>query len=175
MTHAIRPPQTDLSFILDVQNPRIDLKQEAYESSTRNFVKAVADYTNHAITEVTNRRNAHLAEKKKLVDRTQAVEAETNNCKMKEIELIAGKLIYSTAYCSRCYDTRQRSTENERRRRRLNCLYLLSDVSLSLSKRRVHHLTSKLNTIGQLQQTSAEVSIAYSQLCIVPHRCRKKP
>jgi len=43
MTHVLRIPQIDLATLLAEQNAQIDLKLEVYESSTRNFLKAVAN------------------------------------------------------------------------------------------------------------------------------------
>lgn len=88
MTHALRVPQIDLLSVLAAPNPHIDLRLDAYESSTRNFLKAVTDYKNHAITEIARRSNSHAAEKKKLADRVQHIESDTNQCKMREIELV---------------------------------------------------------------------------------------
>ncbi len=41
------------------------------------------------MTEITQRRDAHDKELKRLADRAQDVEKETEQCKLKEIELIA--------------------------------------------------------------------------------------
>lgn len=46
-------------------------------------------YTNRAIAEITKHRNAQEADKRRLAERIQAVEAETNQCKLREIELLA--------------------------------------------------------------------------------------
>ncbi|KAF9466858.1 chromosome segregation protein Spc25-domain-containing protein [Collybia nuda] len=89
MTHVLRFPQVDLASVLANQNPRIDLRLEVYENSTRNFLKAVANYKNRAIATISDRRNNQTTEKKKIIERTQLVEAETNQCKLTEIELVA--------------------------------------------------------------------------------------
>lgn len=81
--------QIDLGSILAQQNPQIDLRLPAYEASTRNFLKAVSNYSNRAIGEITKRKEKYALEKKKLADKTVAVESETNQCKVKEIELVA--------------------------------------------------------------------------------------
>ena len=91
MAHALRTPQVDLPAILAAQNPHIDLRLDAYDASNRNFSKAVASYAARVVAEITQRRNAHAAELKKLADRAQVIEAETNRCKMKEIELVASE------------------------------------------------------------------------------------
>ncbi|TFY66709.1 hypothetical protein EVG20_g4382 [Dentipellis fragilis] len=89
MAQTFRTPQIDLTSILSAQTPEIDLRLGAYEASTRNFLKAIGDYTNRAVTEINRRRNNYIAEKKKLSDRVQSVEAETNQCKVDEIGLLA--------------------------------------------------------------------------------------
>ncbi|KAL4065761.1 chromosome segregation protein Spc25-domain-containing protein [Scleroderma yunnanense] len=85
----MRHTHVDLTAILAEPNPQIDLKLSAYEISTGNFLKAVTNYTNRAIAEITKHRNAQEADKRRLAERIQAVEAETNQCKVKEIELLA--------------------------------------------------------------------------------------
>jgi len=92
MNHVLRPPHVDLSAILTQQNPSIDLRVHAYENSTRNFLKALTTYKNRAITNISERRKHQVTEKKRLLERTQAVEMETNQCKLKEIELVARTL-----------------------------------------------------------------------------------
>ncbi|KAL6301020.1 chromosome segregation protein Spc25-domain-containing protein [Sparassis latifolia] len=89
MTYVARVPKLDLPAILSQQNPQIDLRLDAYETSTRNFLKAVSNYAQRAHTEITNRKNAHTSERKKTGEKMQQIETETNQCKAKEIELIA--------------------------------------------------------------------------------------
>jgi len=89
MNHVLRPPHVDLSSILTHQNPSIDLRVHVYENSTRNFLKALTTYKNRAITNIAERRKHQAMERKRLLERTQAVEMETNQCKLKEIELVA--------------------------------------------------------------------------------------
>lgn len=86
----MRHTHVDLASILTQPSPQVDLRLQAYEISTGNFLKAVTNYTHRAIAEITKHRNAQEADKKRLAERTQAVEAETNQCKLKEIELLAG-------------------------------------------------------------------------------------
>ena len=93
MTNVLRVPKLDLPSILAQQNPQIDLRLEAYENSTRNFLAAVSNYTQRAMTEITKRKDAFNAEKKKIAERTQHVQTETNQCKVREIELISGALL----------------------------------------------------------------------------------
>lgn len=90
ITHTLRIPQIDLASILDQQNPYIDLRTSTCDNSTRNFLKALTSYKNRAITTISDRRKHQAAEKKKYLERTHAVEVETNQCKLKEIELVAG-------------------------------------------------------------------------------------
>ena len=87
--YTMRHPHIDLASVLAQQTPQIDLRLQAYETSTANFLKAVTNYTNRAIAEITKHRNAQDADKRRLTERTQAVETETNQCKLKEIELSA--------------------------------------------------------------------------------------
>lgn len=89
--HTFRVPKLDLQTILTEQNPHIDLRLDSYETSTRNFLKAVSGYTQRALTEITRRKNTHVAEKNRIGEKTQQIENETNNCKVKELELIASE------------------------------------------------------------------------------------
>ncbi|PIL28849.1 hypothetical protein GSI_08895 [Ganoderma sinense ZZ0214-1] len=89
MSKVLRVPKLDLPAVLAQQNPQIDLRLEAYEASTRNFLKAVSNYTQRAVTEITNRKNGFAAEKKKIAEKTTQIETETNQSKLREIELIA--------------------------------------------------------------------------------------
>ncbi|KAI0305964.1 hypothetical protein B0F90DRAFT_1694984, partial [Multifurca ochricompacta] len=83
-----RPSQINLSVILNSQTPTIDIHLPAYEASTRNFSQAIADFNNRAIAEINQRREAHNTELKRISERTQNIERETNQYKIKEIELI---------------------------------------------------------------------------------------
>ncbi|CAA7268447.1 unnamed protein product [Cyclocybe aegerita] len=89
MAYSRRPVQVNLQALLAQPNPTIDLGVQSYETSTRNFLKAVANYKNRAITTISERRKHQASEKKKILDKTQAAEAETSQCKLKEIELVA--------------------------------------------------------------------------------------
>ncbi len=85
-----RPGQLNLAPILSAQPPTIDLHLPAYEASTRNFLQAIADFNSRAIAEINQRREAHATDVDKLAERAQNTEKETNQCKVKEIELIGG-------------------------------------------------------------------------------------
>lgn len=87
---GMRHTHVDLAAIFSEPNPQIDLKLSAYDISSSNFLRAVTNYTNRAIAEITKHRNAQEADRRRLAERIQAVEAETNQCKVKEIELVAG-------------------------------------------------------------------------------------
>lgn len=86
----MRHTHIDLASILAQPTPQVDLRLQAYEISTGNFLKAVTNYTNRAIAEITKHRNAQEVDKRKLTERIQSVETETNQCKLKEIDLLAG-------------------------------------------------------------------------------------
>jgi len=86
-------PQIKLATTLTEPNPQIDLRLSVYEDSTRSFLKAVSNYKNRAITSISERRTAQAAEKKRVAEKTQAIEAETNQCKLREIDLVAGEFV----------------------------------------------------------------------------------
>lgn len=85
-----RPGQLNLAAILSAQSPTIDLHLPAYDASTRNFLQAISDFNSRAVAEINQRREAHTTETTRLAERAQSMEKETNQCKIKEIELIGG-------------------------------------------------------------------------------------
>ncbi|KAI0671279.1 chromosome segregation protein Spc25-domain-containing protein [Trametes maxima] len=89
MAKVLRVPKLDLPAVLAQQNPQIDLRLDAYETSTRNFLTAVSNYTQRAVSEISNRKAAYAAEKKRIAEKTQQIETEISQSKLKEIELIA--------------------------------------------------------------------------------------
>ncbi|KJA26937.1 hypothetical protein HYPSUDRAFT_36107 [Hypholoma sublateritium FD-334 SS-4] len=89
MSHTLRLPQIDLSAVLAQEHPSIDLRVHTYETSTRNFLSAVMNFKNRGITTISDRRKKQATEKKKILERTHAMETETNQCKLKEIDLVA--------------------------------------------------------------------------------------
>ena len=97
-----RPGQINLAPILSAQPPTIDLHLPAYEASTRNFLQAIADFNSRAIAEINQRREAHTTEMNRLAERAQNVERETNQCKIKEIELIGGscRALLALEFCT---------------------------------------------------------------------------
>lgn len=101
MAQVLHVPKFDLSALLAQQNPHIDLRLDSYEVSTRNFLKAVSTYTHTAQAEITARKHAHTHEKKRLAEKIQSHENETNVCKVKELELIAGALLVQRFWAQR--------------------------------------------------------------------------
>ena len=79
----------DLDAILSSSELVIDLNLHAYDASATNFSRAIANFTARSIAEITQRRDTHDKELKRLVERAQDVEKETEQCKLKEIDLIA--------------------------------------------------------------------------------------
>ena len=79
----------DLDAILGTSQPVIDLKIPAYETSVTNFSREIANFTTRSTTEITQRRDAHHKELKRLANRAQDVEKETEQCKHMEIKLIS--------------------------------------------------------------------------------------
>lgn len=88
-TNVLRLPQINLSSLLASDAPHIDLRLSTYEASTRNFLKAVSSYKNRALTTLSERRSFHATEKKRILEKTQAAETEINQCKLREIDLVA--------------------------------------------------------------------------------------
>jgi len=93
MTQTFRNPQIDLAAILSHQHPSIDIRVETFENSSRNFLKALTGYKNRAITTLSERWKHQAHEKKKLTEKALAVEAETGQCKLKEVELVAREFL----------------------------------------------------------------------------------
>ena len=89
MAHSLRLPQIDLSAILAQENPSIDLRVHTFENSRRNFLSAVLKYKNRGITSISDKRKKQAMEKKRILEKTHDVEVETNQCKLKEIDLVA--------------------------------------------------------------------------------------
>mgnify|MGYP001264860071 CR=1 FL=1 len=85
-----RSNKIDLAALLQQPNPVIDLRTNIYEHSTRNFLKALTGWKNRAMHHVAERRKVVAAEKKKLQEKIHYVESETNQCKLREIALVAG-------------------------------------------------------------------------------------
>ena len=114
----------DLDAILKSSQPVIDLHLSAYETSVANFSRAIANFTARSVTEISQRRDAHDKELKRLAARAQDIEKETEQCKIKEIDLIARCVI---RHCAISFlssllicPTKQFSNTNARRRKRLN-------------------------------------------------------
>ncbi|RXW23465.1 hypothetical protein EST38_g2362 [Candolleomyces aberdarensis] len=86
---SARVPQLDLAAILKQPNPHIDLRTTTYENSTRNFLKALTTWKNRSINTLSERRKSQAAEKKRVIEKTHQIEGETNQCKLREIDLVA--------------------------------------------------------------------------------------
>ncbi|KAK7449716.1 kinetochore-associated Ndc80 complex subunit spc25 [Stygiomarasmius scandens] len=89
MARLIRVPQIDLASLLSNPEPHIDLKLKAYEKSTGSFLKAVADYKTRSIHQINERKSRFGSDMKRIHEKCTAVEAETNACKVKELELMS--------------------------------------------------------------------------------------
>ncbi|KAF9029923.1 hypothetical protein BDZ89DRAFT_1091714 [Hymenopellis radicata] len=87
MAHTLRVPQIDLASVISSDTPSIDLKLQPYEAATRKFLKAVTTYKNQIVNVETDSRAVYASEKKRFAERAHAVEMETNQCKVRELEL----------------------------------------------------------------------------------------
>lgn len=90
MTASYRP-HVDLAAVLAAQNPRIDLRLDEYERSTRSFMNLVANYSKRTTASVVEKTDAYNTEKTRLGEKTQSTKTEINQCKEAEIELVEGK------------------------------------------------------------------------------------
>ena len=108
----------DLDSILSSSEPVIDLHLPAYELSVTNFSRAIANFTARSAAEITQRRDAHDKELKRLAVRAQDIEKETEQCKLKEIELIARCVM--RLFPSSFAELSQISNRNARKRKRQN-------------------------------------------------------
>ena len=88
MTATSYRPHIDLAAILAVQNPRIDLRSDEYERSTRSFMNLVANYTKKTTASVVEKTDAYNTEKGRLSEKIQTTKNEINQCKEAEIELV---------------------------------------------------------------------------------------
>ena len=169
-----RHGQLSLAAILSAQSPTIDLHLPAYEASTRNFSQAIADFNTRAIAEINQRWEAHGMETKRPAERAQNMEKETNQCKMKEIELIGGSCRATRVRCVpislffrvRCFFFAemmfcllllQCSNVSARTRRRQNPLSPLSDVRSRSNKRQSRLSTRRLSSTAHAWRTSVKV------------------
>jgi kinetochore protein Spc25, fungi type len=97
MSRVSRTPHLNLAAVLAQQNPRVDLKLEQHEKATHKFLRAVDDYANRAAAEIIRRRNEHSDETKRSEEKAKQIEAETTQCKVRELDLISG-----TRLCLHC-------------------------------------------------------------------------
>ncbi|KAF5393327.1 hypothetical protein D9757_000586 [Collybiopsis confluens] len=79
------------STIANPNEPNLpkDLDIPVFEETLQNFLHAVNNYKNKSINAITDKRAKEAAEIKRIQDKTQKFEAETNKCKVQEIELMA--------------------------------------------------------------------------------------
>lgn len=91
MAYAHRGFHFDLKATLSNPNPHIDLRIPIYEESSQNFLNAVNNYKNRSIAAITDKRAKDAAEVKKLNEKSQRVEAETNKCKVQELQLMTSE------------------------------------------------------------------------------------
>ncbi|KAF9034186.1 hypothetical protein BDZ89DRAFT_1062625 [Hymenopellis radicata] len=87
MAHTFRVPQIDLASVISSDLPTIDLKLQTYEAVTLRFLKAVTTYKNQIVNEETDSRAVYASEKKRFTEGAHAVEMETNQCKVTELDL----------------------------------------------------------------------------------------
>ncbi|TFL06209.1 chromosome segregation protein Spc25-domain-containing protein [Pterulicium gracile] len=86
---VFRPPQIDLASIIKQPHPVIDLRLQEFDQSATKLSRAVVAFKNNAIAVIADRRATYIADTKKLSERIKSAEAETHQCKIKEIDLLA--------------------------------------------------------------------------------------
>jgi len=88
--YARAPQCLSLAAILATPQPTIDLRLEAYESSSQVFLEAVTRYTTRAIEEISRRRDTDASDIQKDAERRKAIVLEVAECKEKEVHLLKG-------------------------------------------------------------------------------------
>ncbi|KAK0233986.1 hypothetical protein IW262DRAFT_126252 [Armillaria fumosa] len=88
MASGFRVPQIDLDTVLQADHPVINLRLESYENETRNFLQNLTKFKDLVITQETEERAAFAAKMKKLAEKTKEMDTGTNQCKVREIELL---------------------------------------------------------------------------------------
>lgn len=91
MGYTPRGYHFDLKTVLSNPDPIIDLRIPIYEESSQSFLNAVNNYKNKSIAAITDKRARDAAEIKKLQEKAQKVEVETNKAKVQELELISSE------------------------------------------------------------------------------------
>jgi len=161
-----RPGQFSLAPILGAQAPTIDLHIPAYDASTRNFLQALGDFNSRAVAEINQRREAHTTETNRLAERAQNMEKETNQCKIKEIELIGGSCrVRSLYFCAGLLSVvfvvaslcLQCSNANAKRPRRQSLLLLRFGARLQPSARQSRLSMQTLSSTAHASRTSVKV------------------
>lgn len=69
MAHTHCLPQIDLSAIFTQEHPSIDLRVHTYENSMHNFLSALTNFKNCAITTISDNQKKQVAEKKKILEK----------------------------------------------------------------------------------------------------------
>lgn len=90
MAYASRRPKLDLAALLTEQTPRIDLRLDDYERTTRAFVQRVTSFAERAAKEISARQAEFVAHQKKHAERAQKYEEQTSEAKARELELAGG-------------------------------------------------------------------------------------
>jgi len=88
---AVRFPRIDLESLLKSNKdttPVIDLKLESYERATKGFLKAVETYKHRSLAGLSERQRKQKEENKRLKDKTREMQNETNQYRLKEIDLM---------------------------------------------------------------------------------------
>jgi kinetochore protein Spc25 len=128
----------ELASILTEQNPQIDLKLHSYEASTRNFLKALSVYKNHAISVIRDRRDNQNAERKRISGKIQSMETDINIFKVKEIDLLAGTILHFVLAAIDCYvDIWHPDLEREQEERKV------AELSVASFKRQLASIRDK--------------------------------
>lgn len=91
MAYVPRGFHFDLKATLCDPNPHIPLRIEIYDESAQSFLQAVDNYKNKSIAAITDKRAKDAAEMKRLKEKAQKAEAETNKYKVRELELMKSK------------------------------------------------------------------------------------
>ena len=104
----------DLDGVLGLSEPVIDLHLPAYETSVTNFLWALANFTSRSVADITQRRDAHDNELKRL-----AVQTKGNRPHRSSLHTPSRRLVFVHLSLLSC-PTEQFSNTNARRRKRLN-------------------------------------------------------
>jgi hypothetical protein len=87
------PFKFDLASLLKQDYPTIDLDIDAYDRRMHKFEADINTFAEKAMRGISNQRDAHLVDVRKLADRAVALQEQTRVAQVKEIELAAGRVI----------------------------------------------------------------------------------